>query len=93
MNCQTVRLNQLTEELHQVQATNDQFKSERAQLREVLMCEIEKELAAAKATATRAQRDAEEVKAQAASEVARLRAELNATKRDAAEELESLHQK
>ncbi|VUZ55014.1 unnamed protein product [Hymenolepis diminuta] len=93
MNCQTVRLNQLTEELHQVQATNNQFKSERAQLREVLMCEIEKELASAKATATRAQREAAEVKAQAASEVARLRAELDATKIDAAEELESLHQK
>nr|CDS32621.1 5 azacytidine induced protein 1 [Hymenolepis microstoma] len=93
MNCQTVRLNQLTEELHQVKATNGQLQSERAQLREILIREVEKELTTARTTASRAQQEAAEVKAQAASEVARLQAELNATKRDAAEELESLHQK
>ncbi|VDO00605.1 unnamed protein product [Rodentolepis nana] len=93
MNCQTVRLNQLTEELHQVKATNSQLQSERGQLREILIGEVEKELAAARTTATRAQQEAAEVKAQAAAEVARLQAELKATKIDAAEELESLHQK
>ncbi|KAM7542572.1 hypothetical protein Aperf_G00000007747 [Anoplocephala perfoliata] len=93
MSCQTVRMTQLAEELRQVQAKNDQLNGEREQLREVLTREVEVELAEARASATRAQCEAAEMKAQAASKVARLQTELNASKRDAAEELESLHQK
>lgn len=93
MSCQTVRMTHLTEELCQIRAKNDQLNSEREQLREVLTREIEVELAVARASATRAQCEAAETRAQAASKVARLQAELNATKRGAAEELESLHQK